>query len=159
MPENHKLQMESPTPTAIGTRCNELAMMVVYESPLQVMCDAPYNYRSSPAGTDFLKFVPTTWDETMVIHGYPGDFITTARRAGEEWYVGSMTDMEARTLSISLDFLGEGTYEATVWKDAEDSFDNPTHLETEVVEADRSSVIDAEMTPGGGHVIHLKPKG
>ena len=56
----------------MGTRCNELAMMVVYESPLQVLCDAPYNYRNSPAGTDFLKIVPTTWDDTRVLNASVG---------------------------------------------------------------------------------------
>jgi alpha-glucosidase len=158
MPENHKLQTESPSPMGMGTRCNELAMMVVYESPLQVMCDAPYNYRRSPAGTDFLKIVPTTWDKTKVINASVGDYITTARKSGDEWYIGSMTDMDARTLKIPLSFLDEGTYVCTIWRDAADSYENPTNLEKEVIEVDQTSVIEAVLTPGGGHVVHIKPK-
>jgi len=158
MPKDFKVETEAPSPMAMGTRCNQLAMMVVYESPLQVLCDAPYNYRSSPQGTDFLKIVPTTWDETKVLNADVGNFITTARKAGEEWYIGSMTDMEARKLTIPLDFLGEGSYRATIWKDAGNSEVDPTNLEKEVIDVDKTSVIEALLAPGGGHVVHIVPK-
>src|SRR5690606_14564512 len=107
-------QTENPAPNVMGTRTNQLAMLVVFESALQVLCDSPYNYRSSPAGTDFLRHVPTTWDDTRVLAGHPGDFITVARRAGDAWYVGSMTDWTARTLDVPLAFLGPGRYRAEV---------------------------------------------
>ena len=68
-----------------------------------------------------------------------------------------MTDMDERILSIPLDFLNEGTYEATIWKDASDSFENPTHLETETIQVDKTSVIEAVLMPAGGHVVHIKP--
>lgn len=156
LPDKFKVEAEVPSPMTMGTRCNELAMMVVYESPLQVMCDAPYNYRSSPAGTDFLKIVPTTWDDTRVLNASVGDYITTARRSGDEWYIGTMTDEEGRTLSIPLDFLGEGSYEATVWKDAADVVDHPTRLEKEVIPVDQDTVLEALMSPCGGHVVYIK---
>jgi alpha-glucosidase len=146
---------DAASPMTMGTRCNELAMMVVYESPLQVMCDAPYNYRSSPAGTDFLKIVPTTWDDTRVLNASVGDYITTARKSGNEWYIGTMTDEQGRTLSIPLDFLGEGSFEASIWKDAADADVNPASLEKEVVAVDQDTVLEAVMAPGGGHVIHI----
>lgn len=152
----HRLETEAPSPTTMGTRCNELAMMVVYESPLQVMCDAPYNYRSSPAGTDLLKIVPTTWDDTRVLNASVGDYITTARRSGDEWYIGSMTDERGRTLSIPLDFLGEGSFEATIWKDAPDADLNPARLEKEMLPVDQDTVLEAVMSPGGGHVVHIR---
>ena len=69
-----------------------------------------------------------------------------------------MTDMDARTLSIPLEFLEDRTYEATIWKDAPDSYENPTHLEKDIIEVDRKSVIEAALGPAGGHVVHLKPK-
>jgi alpha-glucosidase len=78
--------------------------------------------------------------------------------AGEEWYIGSMTDIEARTLSIPLDFLGEGSYRATIWKDAGNSEADPTNLEKEVIDVDKTSVIEALLAPGGGHVVHIVPK-
>jgi alpha-glucosidase len=151
-----KTETEAPSPMTMGTRCNELAMMVVYESPLQVLCDAPYNYRSSPAGTDFLKIVPTTWDDTRVLNARVGDYISTARKSGEEWYVGTMTDEDGRTLAIPLDFLGEGSYEATLWKDAPDADQHPTRLEKEVMLVDQDTVLEAVMAPGGGHVVHIR---
>jgi len=156
LPDRFKTETGAPSPMTMGTRCNELAMMVVYESPLQVMCDAPHNYRSSPAGTDFLKIVPTTWDDTRVLNASVGDYITTARRSGDEWYIGTMTDEEGRTLSIPLDFLGEGSFEATIWKDASDAEVAPTRLEKEVLPVDQDTVLEAPMASCGGHVVHIK---
>jgi alpha-glucosidase len=153
--EDHKLQTEAPSPMTMGTRCNELAMLVVYESPLQVLCDAPYNYRNSPQGIDFLRIVPTTWDETRVINAAVGDYITTARRLGEEWYIGTMTDGDARDLEIPLSFMEEGKYVAIIWQDAEDADTEPTHLEKIEQQVDRNTVIVARLAPGGGQVIHL----
>ena len=141
----------------MGTRTFQLAMLVVYESALQVICDSPYNYHSSPAGTDFLKVVPTTWDDTRVIHGQVGDFITVARRAGNDWYVGSMTDWDPRTLGIPLDFLDSGKYEAEIWADAYEADEYPDRLMKETKTVTRNDSLTARMAPGGGHVVHLKP--
>ena len=155
-PDNFRVETEAPSPMTMGTRCNELAMMVVYESPLQVMCDAPYNYRKSPAGTDFLKIVPTTWDDTRVLNASVGNYITVARRSGDDWYIASMTDEDGRTLYIPLDFLGEGSFEASIWKDAADADVNPTRLEKEVIPVDQDTVLEAVMSHGGGHIVHIK---
>jgi alpha-glucosidase len=133
-------------------------MMVVYESALQVLCDSPYNYRISPAGTDLLKVVPTTWDDTKVIHGEVGNVITVARRSGKEWYIGSMTGAEGRTLEIPLGVLGPGKYQAEIWADAYDAADYPDRLlkQSRVVTA--SDTLTANLAPGGGHVVRLKPR-
>lgn len=155
--DDFKVESEAPSPMVMGTRCNELAMMVVYESPLVVLCDAPYNYSNSPAGTDFLKIVPTTWDETKVLNAAVGDYITTARRSGSEWYVGSMCDANGRDLEIPLDFLEDGNFEATVWKDSEDADVRPANLVRESVIVNKNSLIEAKLAPGGGHVMHIRP--
>jgi alpha-glucosidase len=139
-----------------GTRCFQLAMMVVYESALQVICDSPYNYRDQP-GLDFLKIVPTTWDETIVPDGVPGDYICIARRSGEEWYIGCMTDWTPRDLELSLDFLGDGTYLAQVWADAPDSDQHPEKLVQEDLVLTREDLHTAVLSAGGGQVIHLTP--
>jgi len=146
-----------PGPFVMGTRCFQLAMMVVYESPLQVLCDSPYNYRISPAGLDFLKIVPTTWDQTKVINGQVGDFITVARRRGDTWYVGSMTDWDARTLEIPLGFLGSGQYEAQVWRDAYDANEYPDRLLKETRTVTAKDTLTAKMASAGGHVMVLRP--
>jgi alpha-glucosidase len=141
----------------MSTRANQLAMFVVFESALQVICDSPYHYRQSPGGLDFLKIVPTSWDETRVLNEHIGDYITVARRSGDDWFVGSMTDGEARDLNIALDFLGSGNYEATVWADGKDAASNPVSLEKNTIPVDASGHLMAKLAPGGGQVIRLTP--
>ncbi len=149
----------SPMPMVMGTRCHQLAMMVVFESALQVMCDSPYNYRQKPAGLDFLKIVPTTWLETKVINASVGKYVTIARQAENgDWFIGSMTDWNARSLPIALDFLADGKYTATIWEDADDADKVPDHLNKRKTEVDKTSVIDANLAPGGGHVVHIRTK-
>jgi alpha-glucosidase len=141
----------------MGTRCFQLAMMVVYDSPLQVLCDSPYNYQQSSAGLDFLKIVPTTWGQTKVLNAQVGDFITIARRKGDEWFIGSMADETPRSLEVPLDFLSEGKYEAVIWTDADDADTNPWHLTKQNIIVTAEDKITAKMAPAGGHVIHLRP--
>jgi alpha-glucosidase len=148
---------ENPAPNVMGTRVHQLAMLVVFESALQVLCDSPYNYRSSPAGTDFLKRVPTTWDDTRVLHGQPGDVITVARRAGDDWYLGSMTDWTPRTLELPLGFLDAGPYRAEIWADAYEAADYPDRLMKRAQVVTAQDTLTAVLAPGGGHVVHLTP--
>ncbi len=148
---------DAPAPMVYGTRAFQLAMLVVYESPLQVLCDTPYEYRHSPAGLGFLKIVPTTWDETRVLQGQVGDFITVARRSGPDWYVGSMTDWTSRTLDIPLAFLGDGNYEATIWSDGPGAETTPASLARTTRTVTKAGRIEAVLAPAGGQVIHLRP--
>jgi alpha-glucosidase len=147
---------DAPAPIVMGTRCFQLAMMVVYDSPLQVLCDSPYAYRQSPAGLDFLKVVPTTWDRTRVLHGQVGEFITVARQHGKNWFIGSMTNWTARSLEIPLDFLGEGDFEATIWADALDASDHPENLVKEIRPVMAKDKIEAHLASGGGQVIYIR---
>jgi len=145
-----------PGPFTMGTRCFQLAQLIVYESPLQVLCDSPYNYRISPGGLDFLKIVPTTWDETKVLNGKVGDFITIARRSGDDWYIGSMTDWTKRNLEVDLSFIGNGKFEANIWKDAYDTDEYPHHLIKESRIVTSKDKLVAAMGSGGGNVIVLR---
>lgn len=157
--ENFKTEDLAPCPMVMTTRCQQLAMLVVYESALQVICDSPYNYRNSPAGLEFLKIVPTSWDDTKVVNAKVGDYITIARISGNEWFIGSMTDFTERELSIPLDFLGEGKYEAHIWEDAPDANENPQHVNERILEVTKESTIKAKMAKGGGQVVWVKRKG
>ncbi|MBN2412477.1 glycoside hydrolase family 97 protein [candidate division KSB1 bacterium] len=148
---------DAPGPFVMGTRTRQLAMMVVYESQLQVLCDSPYNYRVSPAGLDFLKIVPTTWDETKVINGEVGDYITIARRSGRDWFVGSMTDSSARTLQIPLAFLGPGKFTAIIYQDPPEADDYPDRLQKREQTVTAKDIITANLASGGGFVMCLKP--
>ncbi len=146
-----------PHPMVMGTRCYQLAMFVIYESALQVVCDAPFVYRNSPAGLDFLRQVPTTWDETKVIGGEVGDYIIIARRSGDEWYIGCMTDWTPREMEIPLDFLGEGTYTVISWTDAMDADKHPEELVRFESVISKENPFKVSLAPAGGAVFYLTP--
>jgi len=146
---------DAPNPYVMGTRCHQLAMLVIYESAFGVICDSPFNYRDQP-GSDFLKLVPSTWDETRYISGYPGESIVLARRAGDQWYVGGMSNENSREVTISLDFLKEGSHSAVIWKDADDAGIHPAHLiKDEIRELTSDSILRLKMEKGGGFVMIL----
>ena len=144
-------------PFVMGTRTHQLAMMVVYESAIQTVADSPYNYRSSPAGLDFLSVVPTSWDDTVVLNGYPGDYIAVARRSGDEWYVAAMSDEEPRSLELPLDFLGAGYYRADIWADTVLGSEFPDRLLRSQLRVTSDSVLTADMAAGGGYVVQMTP--
>ena len=143
-------------PTQVmGTRCHTLAKFVVYNSPLTVACDRPEHYYGEP-GIEFLKEVPTVWDETQVLNGAIGKYITMARKFGNKWFIGSMTNSQARTLKISLDFLGQGNYEMHTFRDVDGE---ATDLKKETTEVTGSDELTIDMQPGGGFAAYLVPVG
>jgi alpha-glucosidase len=111
-------EVRAVMPQTQTTRGQALAMYVVYDSPLQMVSDDPSNYRGEP-GFDFIKRVPTAWDETRFLSGEPGQDIVLARRQGKAWYIGAMTGDQARTQRVSLAFLPAGKWRATIWQDGE----------------------------------------
>jgi len=143
-------------PVVMGTRAHHLATLVVYESPYLVVCDHPSAYEGEPA-FEFVKRVPATWDETRVVNARVGDYITIARRRGREWFIGSMTDWEARELSVPLSFLGEGSYTAQIYSDAPDASTNPKHVTISKQQVDRQAVLKVKLAPGGGNAIRIYP--
>jgi len=147
---------DDPGPFVMGTRCHQLAMSVVFESPLQVMTDSPYSYRMSPNGLDFLRAIPTTWDETKVLGGYPGEFVVIARRQGSRWYVGAMNGSSRRKIEIPLDCLTSGVHQAAVWMDAEESELLPEHLWKKTVTVRSGDRLEAPMAAGGGWVAIIE---
>ena len=134
------------------TRGQALAMYVVYDSPLQMASDDPANYRGEP-GFDFIKRVPTAWDETRFIAGEPGRDIVLARRQGKTWYVGAMTGDEARTLTVSLGFLPAGNWRATIWQDGE-VVREVRRTERKVT---RKDVLSLSLAAAGGAAVVLEP--
>jgi len=140
----------------IGTRAAQLAEFVVYDSPFMVACDAPENYIGKD-GAEFLQKVQTMWDDTKILNGQIGEFITSTRRSGNNWFIGSMTNSEARTLEIKLDFLGEGKYKLVAFEDAPDAninAENVTRTSKDVVKGD---LIKIKMASGGGYAAWLEP--
>src|SRR5437660_11610242 len=97
-------------PMALGTRCQQLALYVVYESPLQMLSDSPSNYEREPESLEFLRAVPSTWDDTIPLDGKISEYVVVARRTGKDWYVGAMSDWTERDLEIDFSFLLAGSF-------------------------------------------------
>jgi alpha-glucosidase len=145
-------------PTVMSTRAHQLAMYVVYDSPLQMLADTPSAYRGQP-GTEFLKAVPATWDETKVIDGRIGEYVAIARRSGSEWYLGVMTDAPRR-ITVPLAFLAAGGWQAEVFADAPHAAKEPTALVTrsEALTAGATpATLTFDLAPGGGAAVRLRP--
>ena len=145
-------------PMSSGTRCHQLAMYVVFESPLQMLCDNPSNYYKEPECMEFLSVVPSVWDDTKVLKGKVGDYVAIARRSGDTWYIGAMTDWDARELSLDLDFLGDGNYTMSVWKDGVNADKHAADFAQESQKVTSDSKINVKMAPGGGWTAILKKK-
>jgi alpha-glucosidase len=146
--ENFRFIFDAPM--APGTRCHQLAMYVVFESPLQMLSDNPSNYYREPEAMEFLKEVPTVWDETRVLDGKVGDYILIARRSGDTWYVGAMTDWSPRELELNLNFLEAGNYSMKVWKDGVNAHRHASDFKNEELQISGNSEMKIQMAPGGG---------
>jgi alpha-glucosidase len=151
-----KFEARDVAPMSQGTRAHQLAMYVVYESPLVMVSDYPEAYEGQP-GMEFIEKVPTVWDETRVLAGKPADMIVLARRKGESWYVGAMTDWEAREIALELAFLGVGEYEAQVFADGPDAATEATSLAVEKKRVMAGDKLDLRLAPGGGAAVILSP--
>lgn len=150
-----EFKKQSPT-MIMNTRCAELSKFVIYESPFTVFCEHPKHVLGQP-GSDFLQIVPTVWDDTRFIDGYPGEFIVMAKRSGKEWFLGAMNNDASRTITIPTDFLPAGKYELEYWEDAKDAGKNPTKLRKNRTVIQSGKPLKIQMANGGGYVAVLKP--
>lgn len=140
------------------THAHQLALAAVYYSPIQTLFwyDKPAQYGNEPE-IEFFEKIPTVWDETKVLEGTPGEYITTARRSGDNWFVGTITNNNARSLKVKLDFLPKGKkYLATIYSD-DDKSTTKTKVKSETKKADASTVINVNLVPSGGQAIWIRP--
>ena len=145
-------------PMSMGTRCHQLAMYVAYESPLQMLCDNPSNYRKEPECMKFLSAVPSVWDETRVLDAKISDYLLLARRKGNDWYVAAMTDWDARTLKVDLSFLPKGKqYKMCIYQDGINADRNATDFSMKEIIVDHTYTGEVKMAKGGGMAAMLKP--
>jgi alpha-glucosidase len=151
-PSDYRAQYTRPL--VLGTRCHMLAMYVVLESYLPMVCDYPAAYEGQP-GFEFVKSIPSTWDETKVPTALPGQWAVIARRKGEDWFAGAINGPIARVLHIPLDFLPPGRYEATIFSD-NDAVTHPNNLTRTIKIVGRTDSIEAVLADGGGQAIILK---
>jgi len=158
---NIKLKPYKPNNQVNNTLAQQLALYVVIYSPIQMAADLPENYEGHPA-FQFIRDVAVDWDQTKVLNGEVGDYITVARqeRGTDRWFIGSITDENARDLTVKLDFLEKGKkYQATMYVDAPDAHwnDNPTAYEIKKLDVDSNSELQLKLAPGGGAAISILP--
>lgn len=137
-------------PMSMGTRCHQLAMYVVFESPLQMLADNPTNYLKEPECMEFLSKVPTVWDETIVLDASVANYVLIARKNGDQWYVGAMNDWTPREMIVDFSFLGRGDHDIVYYKDGinADRVGNDYVKTKAKVSADDTMTI--RLAPGGG---------
>ena len=143
---------------ATGTRCHQAAMFVVYESPIQIFSGNPSQGLLEPAFMELVGSVPTTWDTTIIMDGKVGDYIVTARKKGNDWFVGAMTDWTARELSVDLSFLGDGVYEAVICEDGVNADRYASDYKLFNKEITKADLLKIKMAPGGGYLLRLQRK-
>jgi alpha-glucosidase len=142
-------------PLVTSTRCHMLAMYVVLESYLSMVADIPEAYTNQP-GFEFIQSVPTVWDETKVPDAVVNEYIVVARKKNGVWYAGALNNSTSRMLDLSLDFLGDGKFNAIIWHDAEDARVNPNHLVKEERIVSGKDTIRLPLAVDGGAVISFK---
>jgi alpha-glucosidase len=145
------------SPMVMGTRAQQLALYVVFQTPFQMVSDSPQTYAHQPA-FKFIHDVPTQWDSMHVLNGEPGEFVTIARSHGEEWYLGSITNWTPRDLRVSLNFLGAGRYTAEIYQDAADAGDHPKNVEIKRQTVRKDEELVLHLAKGGGCAIRFVPQ-
>jgi len=144
-------------PMALGTRCQQLAMYVVYESPLQMLSDSPSNYEREPESLEFLRAVPSTWDETVPLDGKISEHVVVARRSGKDWYVGAMTNWTERDIEIDLSFLPAGNFTMDAYQDGINADRMASDYKKTTSPVTKSTKLKVHLAPGGGYAARLHP--
>lgn len=146
-------------PMSQGTRCHQLAMYVVLDSPFNMLCDSPSNYMNEPECTGFIAEIPTVWDETRVLEGAMGQYIVTARRKGDTWYVGALNGLEPRDIEIDLSFLNpSASYTATSFSDGANAHRAGRDYRRSETPVSPASPLKVHLAPGGGFAARIAAK-
>lgn len=141
---------------AMGTRCHQSAMFIVYESPIQIFSGNPSQGLLEPEFMKLVGSIPTVWDTTIVIDAKLGDYIITARKKGDDWFIGAMCDWSPRELSVELPFLEIGNYQATLLEDGVNADRYASDYKLSKRKVSKSDKIPVKMAPGGGFIMRLQ---
>ena len=136
-----------------GTRCRQLAEYAVFEAPLTMLCDSPSNYMAEPECTEFIAGFPTVWDETVPICGEIGEYVAVARRSGDIWYIGALTNWDARDLTLDLNFIGDGNM--TVFQDGINADRAARDYKKTSAKIPADGIVNIHLAPGGGWVARI----
>lgn len=145
-------------PMSQGTRVHQMAMYTLFEAPLQMLADSPSKYMKEEECTDFIAQVPTIFDETVALDGEIGEHLVMARRKGDIWYVGAMTNWTPRDYIIDFSFLGEGNYEAEIFSDGINAHRAAMDYRKEIHTISACDKLKIHMAPGGGWTARIYKK-
>ncbi|HAH22161.1 MAG TPA: alpha-glucosidase, partial [Prolixibacteraceae bacterium] len=143
-------------PMSYGTRCHQLAMFVVYDSPIQIFSGNPSQGSLQPDFMALLGSIPAGWDETIVTDAKVGEYIITARKKNNDWFVGGLSDWSERDFNLKLDFLPEGNYTAMVCKDGVNADKYAADYTIRTFDLNNQTVVPVHLAPGGGFLLKLK---
>lgn len=142
-------------PMSQGTRCRQLATYVIFESPLNMLCDNPTNYMREKECTEFIANIPTVWEETLVLDGKVSEYLAIARKFGENWYLGALTNWDPREMELDLSFLGEGNYKLELFKDGINADRAACDYKKETIPVPANRKLKIKMAPGGGYAAKI----
>lgn len=145
-------------PMSQGTRCRQLAEYVIFESPFNMLCDSPTKYMQNPECVEFIANVPTVWDETVALDGKLGEYAVIARRKGDTWYIGAITNWEARSVEIDLNKIGVNASNCKAYIDGINANRNAEDFRITDQKIDDNKIV-IEMKSGGGAVIIIRSYG
>lgn len=149
-----QFKQQSPTLVA-NTRAAELAKFVVYESPFMCFSEHPDNVYGK-VGEEFVRDVPTTWDDIRFLGGDPSSFVALAKQSGDKWYVGVINNSQGRTVQLPLSFLPQGTYQVEYWKDGNKADKDATHCQHATTRLKASQPLTVKLAQAGGYVAIIK---
>lgn len=142
-------------PISQGTRCRQLATYVIFESPLNMLCDNPSNYECEKECTEFIAAIPTVWEKTVALDGKVGEYVAIARQHGDNWYLGALTNWTPRELTLDLSFLGTGDYKIELFKDGINADRAARDYKKEVIPVPANRKLTVKMAPGGGYAARI----
>lgn len=143
-------------PMSQGTRCHQFAMYIIFEVPFQMLSDNATIYTKEQESTDFITNVPTVFDETVPLDGKVAEYVAIARRRGDIWYVGAMTNWTPRELTIDFSFLGEGDWRAVIFQDGINADRDATDYKKETITISSSDKLKINLAPGGGWAARIE---
>ena len=155
--EFYPIDQDNTVPMSMGTRAHELSMYIVFDQWLGYLCDSPTEYNKYPDILNFLSTVPTVWDKTIPLEAQLGKYILIAKQSGKNWYVGGMSNWDARSVTVDFSFLSsDASYQAVILKDAPASGTQPTQYLNQTMTVTKDTKLTIFMANGGGFVIQLK---
>ena len=146
-------------PMSMGTRCHQLALYMIFDSPFNMLCDSPTNYDKEQESTQFIAGIPTVWDKTVVLDGKLGDYVVTARQSGDDWYLGAITDWNSRDLTIDLSFLNSTDYRLDLFKDGVNADRIATDYKHEGIAFPLDKKLHVTLAAGGGFAVKFSKIG